>query len=565
MNQVYEDFLIEFDFENKLNKWAKIYKNKKVVLYGCGLLFDKIVEKYDIASKLNIVAVCDVKYESNKPDSYAGFKTIKPSELSSFDFDVLIFTVFDHLTCLNYLNTFEFFDESKEYRYIKELSIISQFKHLALKSNIALKYLAHTKNIFKMFKYFFSCNFTEFNSKYNYLKVMDRLRKKKDKFKVIFIVESNQKWGWQSVYDELRKDDRFELLLVTLPLTTRFKDKIYPQKEDIEFFSKLNMPIIDGYDYDKQTCIDLEELGADIIFYTHPWFVDVHKIPPALTSRFALTCAISYGFNLVESRLWGTTTPRNFCSNLWTMFAESKYHKHFYEIGTNLKNKDILLVTGYPKMDAYNTPVNPDIEELWKSKNPKKPRIIYAPHHSIERDGGFGASNFREQAKFFLEFIKSHPQYDFIIKPHPVLKSKCEATGFMTGEEYEDYLNQWRALPNANVYALGNYYDLFKTSDLLITDCSSFLAEYFVSKKPIILLESKSRIPFNKFGLKLKTGMYKPENINEIEDLLNNILINKNDPLEKVRENIIKKDFYLPPNGIGHNIVTYLKKELRIR
>ena len=179
MNQVYEDFLIEFDFENKLNKWAKIYKNKKVVLYGCGLLFDKIVEKYDIASKLNIVAVCDVKYESNKPDSYAGFKTIKPSELSSFDFDVLIFTVFDHLTCLNYLNTFEFFDESKEYRYIKELSIISQFKHLALKSNIALKYLAHTKNIFKMFKYFFSCNFTEFNSKYNYLKVMDRLRKKK--------------------------------------------------------------------------------------------------------------------------------------------------------------------------------------------------------------------------------------------------------------------------------------------------------------------------------------------------------------------------------------------------
>ena len=134
----------------------------------------------------------------------------------------------------------------------------------------------------------------------------------------------------------------------------------------------------------------------------------------------------------------------------------------------------------------------------------------------------------------------------------------------MTGEEYEDYLNQWRALPNANVYALGNYYDLFKTSDLLITDCSSFLAEYFVSKKPIILLESKSRIPFNKFGLKLKTGMYKPENINEIEDLLNNILINKNDPLEKVRENIIKKDFYLPPNGIGHNIVTYLKKELRI-
>lgn len=47
------------------------------------------------------------------------------------------------------------------------------------------------------------------------------------------------------------------------------------------------MPIIDGYDYKNEICIDLKELGADIIFYTHPWFVDVHKIPPSITSEFA--------------------------------------------------------------------------------------------------------------------------------------------------------------------------------------------------------------------------------------------------------------------------------------
>lgn len=565
MNEVYEDFLKEFGFAKKLESWSKQYKGKKVIFYGCGLLFDKIVELYDLKSKLNVVAVCDVKYESNKPDEYLGFPTVKPSELNNTDYDVLIFTVFDHLTCLNYLNAFEFFDESKKFRYIKEETLKSLIIHLGFKLNVALQYFLFTKNILKTIKYFFSCNYTEYKSKLNYAHVLARLRKKQGKYKIIFIVESNQKWGWQSVYDELKKDDRFELLLVTLPLTTRFKDKIYPQKEDIAFFSKLGMPIIDGYDYKKGICMDLEKLGADIIFYTHPWFVDVHKIPPAETSKFALTCAVSYGFNLVVSRLWGTTTPRNFCSNLWTMFAESKFHKGFYEKGTNLKNKDILLVTGYPKMDAYRTPINQEINALWKSQNPVKPRIIYAPHHSIERDGGFCASNFVEHAQFFLDFVKNHPEYDFIIKPHPVLKSKCQATGFMTGEEYEKYLDKWRNLPNGNVYSLGNYYDLFKTSDLLITDCSSFLGEYFVSGKPIILLESSARIPFNDFALKLKEGMYKPKNINEVEGIYKEVLINKNDELKPIREKIIKDNFYLPPDGIAHNIVEYLKKELRMK
>ena len=112
-------------------------------------------------------------------------------------------------------------------------------------------------------------------------------------------------------------------------------------------------------------------------------------------------------------------------------------------------------------------------------------------------------SNFVEQAHFFLDFAKNHPQYEFLIKPHPVLKSKCEATGFMTGEEYENYIEQWRELPNVNAYTLGNYYDVFKPSDILITDSSSFLGEYFVSGTPIVLLESKRRMPFNDFGLEL--------------------------------------------------------------
>ena len=66
MANVYSTFLVKNKFQTKLDLWVKKYKNKKIVLYGCGLLFDEIINSYSIKEKLNIVAVCDVKYESEK-------------------------------------------------------------------------------------------------------------------------------------------------------------------------------------------------------------------------------------------------------------------------------------------------------------------------------------------------------------------------------------------------------------------------------------------------------------------------------------------------------------------
>ena len=63
----------------------------------------------------------------------------------------------------------------------------------------------------------------------------------------------------------------------------------------------------------------------------------------------------------------------------------------------------------------------------------------------------------------------------------------CAKTGFMNEFEYDEYVAQWNNLPNAYLYNKGNYIELFKTSDLLITDCSSFLLEYMPTLKPIIM------------------------------------------------------------------------------
>ena len=122
--------------------------------------------------------------------------------------------------------------------------------------------------------------------------------------------------------------------------------------------------------------------------------------------------------------------------------------------------------------------------------------------------------------------------------------SVCEYN-LMTKEEYQNYLSEWKNLDNANVYDKGEYFDVFKTSDLLITDCSSFLAEYYPSKKPIIFLNRKDRAPFDAFGNIIKKGFYIANNFQEVEELLANIAQNKNDNLKKTREKILQKHFYM--------------------
>ena len=59
----------------------------------------------------------------------------------------------------------------------------------------------------------------------------------------------------------------------------------------------------------------------------------------------------------------------------------------------------------------------------------------------------------------------------------------------MSEKEVEDYYANWQKI--GNVIESGNYFELFAESDLMITDCGSFLVEYFLTQKPLIHLLRK--------------------------------------------------------------------------
>lgn len=551
----WKEFFSQKENQKKITYLKKKYKDKKIILYSNGIYFDALVDSYRLKKILNIVGISDIRYEDNKQDIYKGYCCIRPSDLKNIKFDLILVTSPNPESIKKYLKENLNIKSKIEAFDIKDFNI---FENSFLKFELAYNYLIESKNLFKTAKYTLFCTNRELNTKTNYLKVLKKL-KQKEKLRVLFICEENSKWGYQSLYEELKKDNRFEILPVVIyPIITKSRIE-FNQGENISFFEKLGIKAVDGYDYKNSQCLDIKTFEPDLVFYQQPWYIQGNNHPYKV-SEYALTMMIPYGFTTLNENSWGSDSVKRVYSSLWKFFSESKYHNKFYEKAANMRRKDILVATGTPKLDSYFLETNPKIEKLWKGENAKY-RIIWAPHHSINNEG-LRMSTFQENYEYFLNFAKRYSQFSFILKPHPALRNMCIKSCLMNEKEYDNYIKEWQSLENANVYIGGNYFDIFKSSDILITDCSSFLAEYFPSRKPIIFLDRKDRAPFDKFGNKLKKGFYRVENYREIEPLIKTVLLEKKDTLKVLRAKIITKNFGEQKVIAASKIIQILNKEL---
>ncbi|MBQ9149509.1 CDP-glycerol glycerophosphotransferase family protein [bacterium] len=481
--------------ENNIKFLSKKCKNKKVVFYCIGKLFEELWQKFDLKNNFKIEALCDMKFDKR---SYKdGILCVSPQELKNLCFDYLIIVSPD-------------FDIKEKY----------------LKNNAFLPKNVRFLNT-EMKK-------VKINIEKNYKNILKKI-KTKEKINLLFVCEQNEKWCYSELYNKLKNNNRFNILPVLLfPIISK-GEIIFTQNENKNFFDKLNIESKDGWDYQNNKVIDIETFKPDIVFYQQPWYLN-NTNHPKNVSKYALTIMAPYGYTTLSEKEWGSKSVKEVYQSLWLFLAESPYHIKFYKKAANMKNN--LATFGSLKLDNYRKSVE---KNLWKK--PENFKIIYAPHHSLGNDG-LRMATFEDNYEKFLNFAKNNQQYSFIFKPHPMLKTAVVEHNLMTLDEYMNYLKQWDDLDNSLVYDKGEYFDIFKTSDILITDCSSFLAEYFPTKKPIIFINRKDRAAFDDFGNKIKKGFYEANAFDEIETLAKEICENNNDYLLKTRQDILKKYFY---------------------
>lgn len=99
----FKEFLETYNAQEKIDKIARKYKNKKIAIFGAGQYAHTIFENYDL-SKLNIVAVADLKFKDKEKRSFFGMNCIPSIELGTLDCDVILVANFDYQNFLTNLD-----------------------------------------------------------------------------------------------------------------------------------------------------------------------------------------------------------------------------------------------------------------------------------------------------------------------------------------------------------------------------------------------------------------------------------------------------------------------------
>ena len=367
-----------------------------------------------------------------------------------------------------------------------------------------------------------------------YRKTARRIRKKAvtKKLKVLFYTNEPQKWAYDSLYKELESSPIFSPLIVVVPryaVHLGKDDTRMSLTEQYNFYKKKGFNVTYGYENGQYLAI--KKFNPDILFY-----MQLAEIPgvdsPYIVAKYALTAYCPYAYSFSD---YTKQYLEDFHRILYVNYVEHELTIKRYESYHNGNSKNCVSV-GYPKLDEYLSPLSHTTKEIWKDSS--KFKIIYAPHHSFfaSKYNTFKWGTFHKNNQIILNLAKEHPETTWIFKPHPMLRKVIVSHGLMTEKEAANYYNEWNTI--GTLYDSGDYIELFRTSNLMITDCGSFLAEYIPSGNPIIRLINDEGIPLNELGENFSNYFYVAHNENELLHLFNTIVVQKKDPLHETRNSL---------------------------
>lgn len=385
-------------------------------------------------------------------------------------------------------------------------------------------------------------------SSYIYRVNLERLGKK-PVVKVAFFTHSATLWSCDQLYALFESDSHFEVSIVVPGFDNGTAITIQEEYEStLSYFRQKGYNVIGVSPYSKGTWNDIGI--PDIIIHLTPYYktlprdVNIFHVP--LTS---LNIYLPYGLSTVGN-YWVFDTPGAQMS--WKIFCEtdtckSMIHSHSVLGSTNV------VPSGHPKMDVLLKPdVSYNSKDIWKiSPNTSLTgvkKIIYSPHHSIYYDT-IRFSTFHQNYRAMYEYAKAHQTTtSWVVKPHPLLRKNTVQYGlFKSEKEFDEYMDLWDALPNARTVRNGVYDDVFLTSDAMVMDCGSFLAEYTLMNKPLIFLRRPEQ-EWNECGNELMRVVYSVEgdNIEDIYSTIDDVIVSGNDYKVAERVKLLSDIFNIP-------------------
>lgn len=393
---------------------------------------------------------------------------------------------------------------------------------------------------------------------------IDKIRTRSQK-KVGFLMYASSIWQYDSIYNMMLKSPQYEPVIIVCALNDGTEKTIFEQyKLTKQWLEIKNYKYVGVFKENEN--VSWDNLNLDVLFTSIPYInILPRRFEYGNLKMQTLLCYSPYGFAINEM------SDRYFDMKIhniaWKLFYETEIQKDMARKMARNKGENIV-VSGYAKMDCFFDQMISSNDIKWKG-NDKSKRIIWAPHHSLTRPSSRFAT-FDDNYMTILEMAQKYSDTtSWVIKPHPLLKKATIEYGLFSSEnEYEDYMRQWEALPNAKVVLDGDYLNYFKTSDAIILDSESFLVEYQYTHKPLLFLKRETQT-FNYFGEKVMDVVYScnGKDTVKIEKFIKEVVIEDKDPMKPIRDDFYFKYLdYKTYNG-GLNaasfVFTYLNDNLQ--
>ena len=390
-----------------------------------------------------------------------------------------------------------------------------------------------------------------FYCRYYHRKALMNLRNKK-KIRCVFFATFEETWKYDGVYRLMEKSTRFEPIVLICPIVNYGYDNMVKRMiQCYRFFEKKGYKVYPAYNTENKTYVDVHvELKPDIIFYTNPYKGLIDNRYYITNFKEILTVYVPYFFNdTADNEL----AYNEFLHNVvWRRYLETDIHKSMATDYSRNHGRNVV-VTGYPGIECfiYNQTICKGTD--WKVKDNKLKRIIWAPHHSVLDSDTYKYASFMLYYDTMIELARKYQdKVQFAFKPHPVLRNKLNE---IWGQKKTDrYYEEWPSRPDGGVVE-GDDVDLFLSSDAMIHDSGSFIAEYLYLNKPVLrtLNGIDLNTLHNKFGLSCLDYHYMARNADDIESFIQDV-ISGGDSMKEKRTKFIS-EVLMPKGSPSQNIV----------
>lgn len=386
------------------------------------------------------------------------------------------------------------------------------------------------------------------------------------KITVVFVCWRPSIWGsLKTVYDALKADSFFDVKIVTIPNKKQLPEldlshEMYESEGAEDFWHGCD--VLAGYNYETGEWLNIRSLKADYICFQQPYDIcrtDTQK--SWLVSQYAKIFYVAYYafFSCNETNFVNDEcTPLGFMQNVSLFFtqndADQAYmQKRMEEAGnTNVK----VVMTGFPRYDALPKTYD-DAQTAWNFKyDHSRFRLIWTPRWDTSEHN----CHFFDYKDKLIDYCKDNDDIDFVFRPHPQAFLNWVASGEFPESEAERFKTIYAQSANMTIDTSGEFLPTFYTADCMISDTSSVVPEFFLTGNPIIYCHKKGSINSFAKDKGYTSGFYWAENWSDVVELLDMLRSGK-DPLRTVRQELIKKYFYIPEQGAGNAIKEYIKQD----